>query len=58
MVTGMQKCDIATCKLKIFFSTVIAFSFTSSVFDVKENEKAAVEIQLASGELSEPVTIE
>ncbi len=40
------------------FLLVIAFSFTSPVYNVKENEKAVVEIQLASGEISEPVTIE
>ena len=49
---------ICTLKILFFFSLVIAFSFTSSVFDAKENEKAAVEIQLASGEINKPVTIE
>ena len=37
---------------------VISFSFTSAVYDVKENEKALVEIQLRTGKIDEPVAIE
>jgi hypothetical protein len=37
---------------------VISFRFTNPVYDVKENEKPFVEIQLGTGEITKAVDIE
>ena len=38
--------------------TGVVIEFTSSTYDVKENAKPVVEIKVASGEITSPVTIE
>ncbi|XP_028401134.1 uncharacterized protein LOC114524110 isoform X2 [Dendronephthya gigantea] len=40
------------------FCEVIGFRFTKKVYDVKEYQKVVVGVELASGEISEPVTVE
>lgn len=40
------------------FFLVIGFKFAHKVYNVKEYEKVVVEVELTSGEISEPVTVE